>query len=205
MAQRVVKLPYQRVRGKLVWVWWVSGSTRPQGTRVMSSVFDFNGTFGRGKFVRILHRVGMELSCKLGRLLRWIWRFWMFTKLPGWSCAASQFFITSHTAEHPTRGKNGWSIWVGRARSNQDSIGTAGVAPSLIRNKVKLCVEIETNECEDAIAKHQAIQGNDTPAETTYSLKATLFMTPPGLPPQRRKLPKPMHVHQNARTHMPSS
>eukprot|EP00983_Pelagomonas_calceolata_P076989 1153674-Pelagomonas_calceolata.AAC.1 len=45
-------------------------------------------------------------------------------KLPGWSCAASYFFITSHTAEYP----------VSRARSGQDSIGAAGGASSLIRN-----------------------------------------------------------------------
>eukprot|EP00983_Pelagomonas_calceolata_P041770 1138204-Pelagomonas_calceolata.AAC.2 len=29
--------------------------------------FNFNGTSSRGKFLCILHRVGMELSCKLGR------------------------------------------------------------------------------------------------------------------------------------------
>eukprot|EP00983_Pelagomonas_calceolata_P002217 75087-Pelagomonas_calceolata.AAC.1 len=57
------------VRGKLVWVWWVSGSIWPQGTRVMG-IFDFNGTSGRGKSLRILHRVDMELSCKLGSPLR---------------------------------------------------------------------------------------------------------------------------------------
>eukprot|EP00983_Pelagomonas_calceolata_P067065 1149340-Pelagomonas_calceolata.AAC.1 len=43
-------------------------------------------------------------------------------KLPGWSCAASYFFITSHTAEYPM------------ARSDQDSIRTAGGASILIRN-----------------------------------------------------------------------
>eukprot|EP00983_Pelagomonas_calceolata_P060520 1146416-Pelagomonas_calceolata.AAC.1 len=47
LAQRAVSLPHQRVRGKLVMVWWVPGSLRPQGTRVMLSVFDFNGTSGR--------------------------------------------------------------------------------------------------------------------------------------------------------------
>eukprot|EP00983_Pelagomonas_calceolata_P012284 392951-Pelagomonas_calceolata.AAC.1 len=57
--------PEQRVRGKLVRVRWFSGSMRPQGTRVV--MFDFNGTFGRGKLVRILYRMGVELSCKLGR------------------------------------------------------------------------------------------------------------------------------------------
>eukprot|EP00983_Pelagomonas_calceolata_P050549 1142020-Pelagomonas_calceolata.AAC.2 len=45
-----------------------------------------------------------------------------FMKLPGWSCAASYFFITSHTAEFPM------------ARSDQDSVRAAGVASSLIRN-----------------------------------------------------------------------
>eukprot|EP00983_Pelagomonas_calceolata_P117410 1160412-Pelagomonas_calceolata.AAC.16 len=39
LAQRAVNLPHQRVRGKLVWVRWVSGSMRSQGTRVMLSVF----------------------------------------------------------------------------------------------------------------------------------------------------------------------
>eukprot|EP00983_Pelagomonas_calceolata_P046060 1139988-Pelagomonas_calceolata.AAC.1 len=33
-------LPHQRIRGRLVWVRWGSGSTRPQGTRVLLSVFD---------------------------------------------------------------------------------------------------------------------------------------------------------------------
>eukprot|EP00983_Pelagomonas_calceolata_P035227 1101718-Pelagomonas_calceolata.AAC.1 len=45
-----------------------------------------------------------------------------FMELPGWSCAASSFFITSHTAEYPM------------ARSDQNSIGAAGVVSSLIRN-----------------------------------------------------------------------
>eukprot|EP00983_Pelagomonas_calceolata_P042128 1138360-Pelagomonas_calceolata.AAC.1 len=62
-----VTLPHQRIRGKLAWVWWVSGSMRPQGIKVMSSVCACNGTSGRGKFLRLLHRVGMELTCKLGR------------------------------------------------------------------------------------------------------------------------------------------
>eukprot|EP00983_Pelagomonas_calceolata_P059882 1146117-Pelagomonas_calceolata.AAC.2 len=57
-----------------MWVWWVSGSTRLQGTR-----------------------------------------------LPGGSCAAS-YFIMSHTAEYPMCGGSRWSIWVSRARSDQDSI-----------------------------------------------------------------------------------
>eukprot|EP00983_Pelagomonas_calceolata_P046392 1140139-Pelagomonas_calceolata.AAC.1 len=55
-AQRVKKIVNSPegttlVRGKLVWVWWVSKSMRPQGTIV---------------------EVGMELSCKLGRPLRGI-------------------------------------------------------------------------------------------------------------------------------------
>eukprot|EP00983_Pelagomonas_calceolata_P066870 1149243-Pelagomonas_calceolata.AAC.2 len=41
--------------------------------------------------------------------------------LPGWNSAAS-YFITSHTAEYLM------------ARSDQESIGVAGVASSLIRN-----------------------------------------------------------------------
>eukprot|EP00983_Pelagomonas_calceolata_P020305 640693-Pelagomonas_calceolata.AAC.1 len=47
-----------------------------------------------------------------------------FMKLPGWSCAALYFFISSHTAEYPM------------ARSDQDGIGAAaaGLASSLIRN-----------------------------------------------------------------------
>eukprot|EP00983_Pelagomonas_calceolata_P045938 1139935-Pelagomonas_calceolata.AAC.1 len=48
LAQRAVSLPHRRVRGKLVWVWWVSGSMRPQGTSVMLSFFIFNGMSGRG-------------------------------------------------------------------------------------------------------------------------------------------------------------
>eukprot|EP00983_Pelagomonas_calceolata_P085844 1156636-Pelagomonas_calceolata.AAC.29 len=56
LAQRAVGLPHLRGRGKLVWVWWNSGSTRPQGTRIMISVFVCNGTFGR----RVL--------CGIGRL-----------------------------------------------------------------------------------------------------------------------------------------
>eukprot|EP00983_Pelagomonas_calceolata_P000469 15862-Pelagomonas_calceolata.AAC.1 len=46
--RRTASLPHQRVRGKLVWVRLVSRSMRPQGTRVMLSAFDFNGTSGRG-------------------------------------------------------------------------------------------------------------------------------------------------------------
>eukprot|EP00983_Pelagomonas_calceolata_P018888 593922-Pelagomonas_calceolata.AAC.1 len=44
------------------------------------------------------------------------------TKLPGWSCAASYFFITSHTAENSM------------ARSDKESSRAAGGASSLIRN-----------------------------------------------------------------------
>eukprot|EP00983_Pelagomonas_calceolata_P009296 300228-Pelagomonas_calceolata.AAC.1 len=66
MPQRTVNLPHQRIRGKLVWIRWVSGGMRPQGTRVMLSVFYFNGTPGRGQFLCILYKVGMELLCKLG-------------------------------------------------------------------------------------------------------------------------------------------
>eukprot|EP00983_Pelagomonas_calceolata_P076889 1153614-Pelagomonas_calceolata.AAC.3 len=49
LCQRAVSLPHQRVRGKLVWVWWVSGSTQPQGTRIVTSVLNFNGMSGGGK------------------------------------------------------------------------------------------------------------------------------------------------------------
>eukprot|EP00983_Pelagomonas_calceolata_P133689 1161986-Pelagomonas_calceolata.AAC.7 len=35
------------MRGELMWVGWVSGSTLLQGTSVMMSVFIFNGTSGR--------------------------------------------------------------------------------------------------------------------------------------------------------------
>eukprot|EP00983_Pelagomonas_calceolata_P066749 1149196-Pelagomonas_calceolata.AAC.4 len=45
-----------------------------------------------------------------------------FTKLPGWSCVASYFFITSHAAEYSM------------ARSDQNSIRAAGGASSLVRN-----------------------------------------------------------------------
>eukprot|EP00983_Pelagomonas_calceolata_P046393 1140139-Pelagomonas_calceolata.AAC.2 len=55
-------------------------------------------------------------------------------KLPGWSCAASNFFITSHTGEYPMRGGSRWYILVSRARSDQDSIRAARGASGLIRN-----------------------------------------------------------------------
>eukprot|EP00983_Pelagomonas_calceolata_P025264 793656-Pelagomonas_calceolata.AAC.1 len=45
-----------------------------------------------------------------------------FMKLPSWSCAASNYFITPHIAEYPM------------ARIDQDSIRAAGGASSLIRN-----------------------------------------------------------------------
>eukprot|EP00983_Pelagomonas_calceolata_P129220 1161588-Pelagomonas_calceolata.AAC.2 len=45
------------MRGKLMWIGWVSGSTLLQGTNVVMSVFIFNGTSGRGKFVRKLYLV----------------------------------------------------------------------------------------------------------------------------------------------------
>eukprot|EP00983_Pelagomonas_calceolata_P036452 1133739-Pelagomonas_calceolata.AAC.1 len=45
-----MSLPHQRIRGKLVWVWRVPGSMRPKGTRVILSIFYFNGTSGRGKY-----------------------------------------------------------------------------------------------------------------------------------------------------------
>eukprot|EP00983_Pelagomonas_calceolata_P123521 1161015-Pelagomonas_calceolata.AAC.7 len=160
-----MSLPHQKVRGKLMWVWWVSGSTQPQGSRIIMSVFDFNGTSGRGNFARTLHRVGMELSCKFGRPSRvnpWflkliqgvgskdssfhtqedyvesglgtlkllaqftvlllcgfqlgirpsifaVFDFYkvnmavldvQFMMLPGWSCAAPDLFVTSHTMEY---------------------------------------------------------------------------------------------------------
>eukprot|EP00983_Pelagomonas_calceolata_P022258 700301-Pelagomonas_calceolata.AAC.1 len=43
-------------------------------------------------------------------------------KFLGWSCAAPNLFVTSHAVEYSL------------ARGDQDSIGAAGVAPSLIRN-----------------------------------------------------------------------
>eukprot|EP00983_Pelagomonas_calceolata_P084205 1156315-Pelagomonas_calceolata.AAC.5 len=62
--------------------------------------------------------------------------------------------------------------------------------------KVKSHAGITGNECADAIAKHQAIQDDDTPAGTTFpvqTLKAILSIPPPGLP--LRKLPENMQVH----------
>eukprot|EP00983_Pelagomonas_calceolata_P045281 1139654-Pelagomonas_calceolata.AAC.2 len=73
---------------------------QPQGTGVVLSIFDFNGTSGR-----------VDMAVLDVQIM----------KLPGWSCDASYFFITSHTAEHP-------------ARSDRDSTRAAGGASSLIRN-----------------------------------------------------------------------
>eukprot|EP00983_Pelagomonas_calceolata_P100431 1158566-Pelagomonas_calceolata.AAC.6 len=70
LAQRAVSLPHRRVRGKLVRVWWVSGSKQSQCAGVMMSIFDFNGTSGRGKLLRVLYRVGMELSREIGTPLQ---------------------------------------------------------------------------------------------------------------------------------------
>eukprot|EP00983_Pelagomonas_calceolata_P132185 1161842-Pelagomonas_calceolata.AAC.5 len=52
------------MREELMWIGWVSGSTLLQGTSVVMSVFIFNGTSGRGRFVRKLYRMGMEFSYK---------------------------------------------------------------------------------------------------------------------------------------------
>eukprot|EP00983_Pelagomonas_calceolata_P103498 1158919-Pelagomonas_calceolata.AAC.1 len=48
LGQKAMSLPHQRVSGKLVriGVWWVSGSTRPQGTKNATRVSVFNGTSG---------------------------------------------------------------------------------------------------------------------------------------------------------------
>eukprot|EP00983_Pelagomonas_calceolata_P056782 1144760-Pelagomonas_calceolata.AAC.1 len=61
-----------------------------------------------------------------------------FTKLPGWSCDASYFFIASHTAEYSM------------ASSDQDSIGTAGGASSLIRNARAKEVERYNTDVEES-------------------------------------------------------
>eukprot|EP00983_Pelagomonas_calceolata_P111729 1159813-Pelagomonas_calceolata.AAC.17 len=91
---------------------------QPQGTRVMLSIFDFNGTSGR---VVCVVAVRLLAGHQASQLLCW-------------SCAASYYFITSHTAEYPMWGGRRWSIWVNRARSDQDCIRAAGGASSLIRN-----------------------------------------------------------------------
>eukprot|EP00983_Pelagomonas_calceolata_P088133 1157119-Pelagomonas_calceolata.AAC.13 len=67
--KRVMVRHNKRIRGKLVWVWWVSGSMQPKGTRVTLGVFDFDGTPSRGEFLRTVDRVGMELSCMCPRSL----------------------------------------------------------------------------------------------------------------------------------------
>eukprot|EP00983_Pelagomonas_calceolata_P063977 1147926-Pelagomonas_calceolata.AAC.2 len=59
-------------------------------------------------------------------------------------------------------------------------------------------VDVGSNECADAIAKHQAIQDDDNPADTAFpcvNLEGILPQTPPGLP--LRKLPAPMQAHRN--------
>eukprot|EP00983_Pelagomonas_calceolata_P100927 1158631-Pelagomonas_calceolata.AAC.4 len=50
------------MRGELMWIGWVSGNTLLQGSSVMMSVFIFNGTSGRGKLVRKLYRMGMDVN-----------------------------------------------------------------------------------------------------------------------------------------------
>ena len=70
--------------------------------------------------------------------------------------------------------------------------------------KVKSHAGIVGNECADAIAKHQAIQDNDTPTDITFpcaNLKAILFMTPRGLP--LRKLPALTQMLLDAGTPLP--
>eukprot|EP00983_Pelagomonas_calceolata_P061712 1146939-Pelagomonas_calceolata.AAC.13 len=72
-----MSLPQQRIRGKLVWVWWVPGSMRPQGTRpvgpgklLMFICRCFAIQTAVENFSLVLGKVGMELSCKLGSPLR---------------------------------------------------------------------------------------------------------------------------------------
>eukprot|EP00983_Pelagomonas_calceolata_P066724 1149172-Pelagomonas_calceolata.AAC.1 len=60
LAQRAVNIPHKRVRGKLVWDWWVSGSMRPQGARFMLGIFNFNGTSGRAIYRTRLSSNGHE-------------------------------------------------------------------------------------------------------------------------------------------------
>eukprot|EP00983_Pelagomonas_calceolata_P016855 530665-Pelagomonas_calceolata.AAC.1 len=43
IGSKAACLPHQRTRGKLMWVWWVTGSTRLQGTIIETSVFIFIG------------------------------------------------------------------------------------------------------------------------------------------------------------------
>eukprot|EP00983_Pelagomonas_calceolata_P054578 1143747-Pelagomonas_calceolata.AAC.3 len=67
LTQRAASFPHYRVKGKLMWAWWVSGGTRPQGTRIIMSVFVFSSTSAWDKFVRAMHRMGMEFLCKFVR------------------------------------------------------------------------------------------------------------------------------------------
>eukprot|EP00983_Pelagomonas_calceolata_P025955 814174-Pelagomonas_calceolata.AAC.1 len=56
------------MRGEFMWIGWASGSKLLQGTSVMMSVFIFNGTSGRGKFVRELYRMDMEFLASVSDL-----------------------------------------------------------------------------------------------------------------------------------------
>eukprot|EP00983_Pelagomonas_calceolata_P107134 1159309-Pelagomonas_calceolata.AAC.5 len=77
------------MRGELLGVGWVSGSTLLQGTSVMMSVFIFNGTSGRDKFNKVNaqivqngHGVFLQASSWAPGLvssqylisIEWIWR-----------------------------------------------------------------------------------------------------------------------------------
>eukprot|EP00983_Pelagomonas_calceolata_P003717 121716-Pelagomonas_calceolata.AAC.1 len=58
LAQRAVSLPQWTVRGKLVWVWWASGSMQPQGTRIILTqsrrvCFVFNAASGSGQYSQV--------------------------------------------------------------------------------------------------------------------------------------------------------
>eukprot|EP00983_Pelagomonas_calceolata_P101067 1158650-Pelagomonas_calceolata.AAC.4 len=46
LAQRAVSLPHQKMRGELMWIGWVSGSTLLQDTSVMMRICIFYGTCG---------------------------------------------------------------------------------------------------------------------------------------------------------------
>eukprot|EP00983_Pelagomonas_calceolata_P041316 1138012-Pelagomonas_calceolata.AAC.7 len=70
--------------------------------------------------------------------------------------------------------------------------------------KVKSHAGIAVNGNADAIAKHQAIQDDNTPANTTFpcvKLEGNPFHETIWL--YLRKLPAPMQVNQNAPTHLP--
>eukprot|EP00983_Pelagomonas_calceolata_P013106 418702-Pelagomonas_calceolata.AAC.1 len=121
MAQRAMSLPHQRARGKLVWVWLVSGSMQPQGTRVIPTVFDFNGTSGRSmgsidsptytqKDCVESDRSALKLIAQFTVCCYTVVLNVQIMKSPGWSStsaissisyAASYFFIMSHAAEYP--------------------------------------------------------------------------------------------------------